>query len=113
MCADSYASSKPPSTPSIASGLVARLYPWIAVSEVKELVSYDDRNYLITDGTDKTKFVLKLTNSTDSCAAGILEGQNQMMLHLHHTHHFQSPVPISNVNGDYVTRESIGNDKGK
>lgn len=60
--------SKPPTTLDTARDLVARLYPQIQdeVKEVKEIVSYDDRNYLLKDGQGRPVYILKVTNSVDS-----------------------------------------------
>lgn len=64
--------SKPPTTPTIARALVARLYPQAneEVKEVKEIVSYDDRNYLLKDAQGKPVYILKVTNSVDSAPEG-------------------------------------------
>ncbi|XP_037801281.1 hydroxylysine kinase-like [Penaeus monodon] len=72
--------------------LVAKLYGLTVVS-VKELNSYDDKNYLIqvqpkTDNPHMTDlsphgYVVKVTNSLDSKNTHLMAAQNDMMLFLH------------------------------
>lgn len=74
----------------------------IHVERVKELNSYDDRNYIVhTSNGDK--FVLKMTNSYDSEQPGLLNGQNNMILFLS-SQNFNVPCPIKNIHGDYLAR---------
>lgn len=65
--------NKPPTTVEVARSLLFRLYPQVAakVGEVKEIVSYDDRNYLLKEAeTGKPAYVLKVTNAEDSALEG-------------------------------------------
>ena len=112
----------PPLTTQMVTTLVVRLFPQIIngyiIEEIKELNSYDDRNFLITtssnicandDPSVKTTihYVLKITNSVDTAAFGVIEGQNEMMLHLKR-HGFSVPVPLKSVfNNSLCIREKI------
>ena len=65
--------NKPPTTVEVARSLLSRLYPSVAakVGEVKEIVSYDDRNYLLKEAeTGKPAYILKVTNAEDSALEG-------------------------------------------
>ncbi|KAH9408164.1 hypothetical protein TYRP_011828 [Tyrophagus putrescentiae] len=93
--------NKPPTTVEVARSLLSRLYPSVAakVGEVKEIVSYDDRNYLLKEAdTGKPAYVLK------EC----WKGQNEMMLHLA-THYRTLKVsrPLFNAHGHHIAREAF------
>lgn len=95
--------------------LVAKLYGLTVVS-VKELNSYDDKNYLIqvqpkTDNPHMTDlcphgYVVKVTNSLDSKNTHLMAAQNDMMLFLH-SRGVNVPKPEKNVHGTYMTREKM------
>lgn len=72
---------------------------------VKELNSYDDRNFHVITSNDE-QFLMKVTNSDDSSEQGLLEGQNEMMLFLHREG-FQVPCPIDNTHGSNIIRKDF------
>lgn len=87
------------------SGILYGLF----VSQVKEFVSYDDRNFYMK-GTlpnqsnasdEEDEFVLKILNHVDSENIPFVNAQNEVMLHLKE-HGFMCPVPIMALNGDYA-----------
>ncbi|XP_042884906.1 hydroxylysine kinase-like [Penaeus japonicus] len=95
--------------------LVAKVYG-LSVVSVKELNSYDDKNYLIqvqskinnTHMTDLCPhgYVVKVTNSLDSKNTNLIAAQNEMMLFLH-SRGINVPKPEKNVHGTYMMREKL------
>ncbi|XP_047501616.1 hydroxylysine kinase-like [Penaeus chinensis] len=95
--------------------LVAKLYGLTVVS-VKELNSYDDKNYFIQvqpkiDNPHMTDlcphgYVVKVTNSLDSKNTELMAAQNDMMLFLH-SRGINVPKPEKNVHGTYMRREKM------
>ena len=79
------------------------------ISQVKEFVSYDDRNFYMkgtlpnqSNSSDEgEEFVLKILNHVDSENISFVNAQNEVMLHLKE-HGFICPVPIMALNGDYA-----------
>ncbi|KAM7351750.1 hydroxylysine kinase isoform 1-T3 [Cochliomyia hominivorax] len=99
----------------IVESLLRRLYG-ITIGDIKELISYDDRNYLVKEDPNIKNpliishwphgYVLKILNSLDSKKIEFVDAQNQLMLYLS-KQHIQCPKPIANVNGKYYSVESI------
>jgi len=95
--------------------LVRRLYG-ITINEIKELISYDDRNYLIQEDPNVKNplittrwphgYVFKVLNALDSKKSDFIEAQNQLMIYLS-KQNIQCPRPIVNVNGKYFSLERI------
>ncbi|CAD7000311.1 unnamed protein product [Ceratitis capitata] len=106
---------KPKVTTENVEALVRRLYG-ITINEIKELISYDDRNYLIQpDWNIKNPiittqwphgYVLKILNALDSKKTDFIDAQNQLMLYLSNEG-IVCPRPITNVNGKYFSVEHI------
>ncbi|XP_023296880.2 hydroxylysine kinase [Lucilia cuprina] len=106
---------KPKVNNEIVESLLRRLYG-ITIGEMKEMISYDDRNYLIKEDPNMKNpiivthwphgYVLKISNSFDSKKPEIFDAQNQLMLYLS-KQQVQCPRPIANVNGKYYSLESI------
>lgn len=104
---DSATETKPPSQPESAIiELTAQLFDLKSpVVTVRELNSYDDRNYQLVTA-NREEFVLKVTNSADSGQRGLLEGQNEMMAHLEQRG-FCVPLPVANRLGTTVVRNKM------
>ena len=98
--------TKPPTTEESVVSICDRLYPQLGIENVKEINSYDDRNYLVS-GNNEEQFILKITNSIDTQDDGLLEGQNKLMLHLSRKYELCVPVPILNVHGQYLSKEEL------
>ncbi|XP_037960289.1 hydroxylysine kinase [Teleopsis dalmanni] len=106
---------KPKVDVSIVEGLVRRLYG-ITTSEIKEIISYDDRNYYIQEDRNIKNpliishwphgYVLKVLNALDSKKTDFVDAQNQLMIYLS-KHDVECPKPVSNVNGKYFSMEHI------
>lgn len=85
--------------------LILKCFPFKSVNEstIKELVSYDDRNYyfqgerLEHSHSSLNEYVLKLTNSQDT--PEIVSGLSQILLYLKNKG-FSCPYPILNKTGD-------------
>lgn len=102
-----------------AAKLVLKLFG-LTVSSIKELNSYDDRNFLIqVEGVCQNPhikelcpggYILKITNSLDSKNSKIMEAQVEMMLFLH-SRGFNVPKPEKNVTGSYLVHANISDDK--
>ncbi|XP_017855197.1 hydroxylysine kinase isoform X2 [Drosophila busckii] len=96
--------------------LVRRLYG-ITISEVKELLAYDDRNYFIKEDCNIKNplivthcpdgYVLKILNALDSKKQDFVDAQNQLLLYLS-KEHVRCPRPIGNARGEYFSVEQIG-----
>ena len=113
------ASIKPQMDKEKAAAFAQSLYGIQAVN-LKEFVSYDDRNYFFEvdpeapidnphlDKSDicRDGYILKVTNSLDSKDPKVLEAQNAMILHLH-KNNIEVPVPILNKNGKYIALEDL------
>ncbi|ROT79026.1 Hydroxylysine kinase [Penaeus vannamei] len=95
--------------------LVGKLYGLTVVS-VKELNSYDDKNYLIQVQSKVNNphmtdlcphgYVVKVTNSLDSKNIHLMAAQNDMMLFLH-SRGINVPKPEKNVHGTYMVKEKM------
>ncbi|XP_050320437.1 hydroxylysine kinase [Bactrocera neohumeralis] len=106
---------KPKVTAENVESLVRRLYG-ITINEIKELISYDDRNYLIQpDWNIKNPiiatpwphgYVLKILNALDSKKTDFIDAQNQLMIYLS-KEGIVCPSPITNVNGKYFSVEHM------
>ncbi|XP_065355367.1 hydroxylysine kinase [Calliphora vicina] len=106
---------KPKVTNEIVESLLRRLYG-ITIGEIKELISYDDRNFLVKEDPNIKNplivshwphgYVLKILNSLDSKKIEFVDAQNQLMLYLS-KQQVQCPRPIANVNGKYYSLEHI------
>ena len=83
-------------------------------SQVKEFVSYDDRNFYIKGTlpnhsnhcngepqTSEGEFVLKILNHVDSENISFANAQNEVLLHLN-ANGFACPVPARALNGEYT-----------
>ena len=88
-------------------------------SQVKEFVSYDDRNFYLRGTlpnlpnhankrrrncgpqTNEDEFVLKILNHVDSENISYVNAQNEIMLHLS-AHGFVCPVPAKSLSGEYT-----------
>ena len=92
---------------SIVTKLVLAVFPFKEVEEssVKQLPSYEDRNYYLTGVTEdcgrdgnrlEREFVLKISNSLKDIE--IKMGLNAVMSHLHQQG-FECPQPLSSRNG--------------
>ena len=113
------ASIKPQMDKDKAAAFAQSLYG-LKATDLKEFVSYDDRNYFFKvdpeapiDNPNLEKsdicqdgYILKVTNSLDSKGPEVLEGQNAMILHLH-KNGFTVPIPILNKNGKYIALEEL------
>lgn len=104
-----YANSKPPTDVSLVTNLVQQLYSHVVPKSIVEINSYDDRNYIIKT-ENQQQFVLKVTNSVDTAVPGLIEGQNEMMLHLLEKR-MNVPEVIKNVDGQYIKRLDFGTEK--
>ncbi|CAD7079448.1 unnamed protein product [Hermetia illucens] len=99
--------------------LAQRLYG-ITVFTIKELVSYDDRNFLITEDTNIKNplitdncpdgYVLKVLNTHDSKKQDFIDAQSQLMVHMR-SQGILCPKPVINVYGKLYSIEIINNEK--
>ncbi|KAG7170710.1 Hydroxylysine kinase-like, partial [Homarus americanus] len=106
---------RPMIKPSDVPALVLKLFGLTTVS-VKELNSYDDKNFHIKVESSKNNqnieelspngYVLKILNSMDSKNEKIVSAQNQMMLFLH-SRGFNVPKPQKNIHGTHMIIEEI------
>ncbi|EFX76488.1 hypothetical protein DAPPUDRAFT_306142 [Daphnia pulex] len=95
--------------------LVFKLYN-LEVASVKELNSYDDKNFHVTVESDSALpdihdacphgYVLKVLNSLDSKAYNLIDAQNEMMLYLAKTG-LPCPRPVKNVDGKSMSLEHL------
>lgn len=100
-----YAGSKPPLLTDNQVKYLCRTLLNLHIVNVKELNSYDDRNFnVFTDNGEQ--FVLKITNSIESMNGDLIEAQNEMMLFLH-SNQFQVPIPLKNINGNFIIRTHL------
>ena len=99
---------KPNTTPTQAAALARDLYNIISTAPLKNLDSYDDRNFYIpptTSGSTKPAFLFKVHNGVESDNVSILEAQNAMMTHLA-SKGFTCSTPVKSVQGrtiEYTT----------
>jgi hydroxylysine kinase len=112
---------KPDVTENDVKRLAARLYG-ITIKEISELISYDDRVYVIhpdsnvknpvLPNTCPDGYILKILNSLDSNKMGFVDAQNKLMLLLS-SKGIVCPKPILNIHGNYYSVEVLGktNDK--
>ena len=97
---------KPVVSATKAEDLLKKLYGMNMIS-VKELNSYDDRNFFFKVSTNHENphiddicadgYILKVTNSVDSKDAEFTDAQNEMILHMADKG-LDVPVPVPNVN---------------
>ena len=106
---------KPPVTKEEATRLIRDLYGMNAAS-LKELNSYDDKNYFFKPDGDvanqhvgtvcENGYILKVTNSQDSKCPEVFDGQNEMILHLAKAG-MTMPTPIKNKSGALKSLEMM------
>lgn len=106
---------RPVANDNIVRKIVEKLYG-LKVKHIRELNSYDDKNYrIICDEKSVNEYVnevasegyvLKITNSLDSQNCDYIAGQNEMMLYLNQ-HHITCPRPICNLKGSYYSLEKL------
>ncbi|XP_053205935.1 hydroxylysine kinase-like [Panonychus citri] len=98
---------RPEVTIEMASSLVEKYFN-VKVTKVTEANGYDDRNFIITIEKELVnhgnQFVLKVTNPIDSADQGLIEAVTDVSLYVNHKEGIESPVPMINVNGNYVER---------
>ncbi|RWS27815.1 hydroxylysine kinase-like isoform X2 [Leptotrombidium deliense] len=95
---------KPEITKEKAAQLLFQLYGYRAV-DIKELNSYDDRNYLVSvlSNENVLQFTLKITNSLESNIPGLIEAFNEIGQHISEKG-LTVPVPILNKEGKYLCK---------
>lgn len=96
-------------------GLARRLYG-ITIGELKEMISYDDRNYFIKEDKNVKNplitlncshgFVMKILNAHDSKEPEFIDAQNELMIHLA-KQGIKCPRPIKNLHGKFYSVERI------
>ncbi|XP_031638487.1 hydroxylysine kinase-like [Contarinia nasturtii] len=96
--------------------LAERLYG-ISTRDISELVSYDDKNFLIHVDTNIKNpiipnawphgYVLKIINSLDTKKTTFFDGQTQLILFLRQQG-IECPKPVMNIFGKYNSIEKIG-----
>lgn len=108
---------------SIVAKLILAVFPFKEVEEssVKQLPSYEDRNYYLTcvtncgseDENREGEFVLKISNSLMDIE--LKKGHNDLMCHLYQQG-FECPQPFSSRNGNGVEvlskRQLLAGDPG-
>ncbi|KAG0724729.1 Hydroxylysine kinase [Chionoecetes opilio] len=102
-----------------AATLVQKIFG-LTVSSIKELNSYDDRNFYIKveEGNKNPHikelcpdgYVLKITNLLDSKKSEIIAAQVEMMCFLH-SRGFKVPKPEKNVTGSHIIYAKISGDQ--
>ncbi|XP_075153876.1 hydroxylysine kinase [Haematobia irritans] len=105
---------KPKVTNEEVEGLLRRLYG-ISIGEMKEILSYDDRNYFVKEDPNIKNplivshcshgYVLKILNSLDSKKEDFVDAQNKLMVYL--SKEVVCPRPVANVNGKHYSIENI------
>ena len=102
------------------AGAFAKSLYGLQATNLKEFVSYDDRNYFFkvdpespVDNPNLNKsdicpdgYILKVTNSLDSKDPKVLEAQNAMILHMHKSG-LEVPIPVLNKSGEYTALEEL------
>jgi len=106
---------KPAVTPALASHLLTKLYGMKAES-VKELNSYDDRNFLFAvsgehenphiDSICPDGYILKVTNFVDSKDTSFTDAQNEMILHMARKG-MDVPEPVLNLANKLKSVEAL------
>lgn len=101
--------------PDVIPALVSKLYG-LSVVSIKELDSYDDKNFLIQVDSKVENphivdlcphgYVLKILNTIDTKFKGIVEAQNLMLSFLHEKG-FNVPKPEKNIHGTYMMEEKF------
>ncbi|KAJ6646077.1 Hydroxylysine kinase [Pseudolycoriella hygida] len=107
---------KPEITEAEATKLAERLYGIVA-KDITELISYDDRNFLIhSDRNIKNPiipnywepgYVLKIHNTLDSKKKQFIDGQTQLMLFLSQQN-IKCTKPVMNIFGKNFSTEKLG-----
>lgn len=90
---------KPTISTEVALVIARELFniPESSVARIRELESYDDRNFRIdtvVDGNSSSSFTLKVHNGVESDNLTILDAQNAVMIHLHEAG-FCCPRPVA------------------
>ncbi|XP_050691555.1 hydroxylysine kinase-like [Eriocheir sinensis] len=99
---------------------LARKLFGLTVTSIKELNSYDDKNFHLQVESESSNphipeghpdgYVLKVTNSLDSKNAGVMAAQNEIMLFLL-ARGIKVPKPEKNVTGSHFILSEITGDK--
>ncbi|XP_055682174.1 hydroxylysine kinase [Lutzomyia longipalpis] len=110
---------KPNITVKEVEKLAERLYG-ITALEISEIISYDDRNFFISEDRNIKNpiianhsnhgYILKVLNALDSHKAGFVDAQIKLMLFLGQQN-ISCPKPIMNVYGKYFSTELLGTTK--
>ncbi|XP_054152494.1 hydroxylysine kinase-like [Oppia nitens] len=100
--------NRPPNNIEFAKQLAKRLYS-IDTNVIKELNSYNDRNYHLITNQSSKEFILKITNKVEAKHKDEIDAINAFILHLHNKG-FKVTVPVINTNGDYISYEDIPTD---
>ncbi|XP_054152496.1 hydroxylysine kinase-like [Oppia nitens] len=99
--------TRPPNNLDYVKQLAKRLYN-IDINYIKELISYNDRNYhLITN--ESKEFILKIKNQLESKNRDQIDAINAFILHLHNNG-FKVTVPMVNTNAEYMSYTDIPTD---
>ena len=83
---------------------------WMEISEdttITPLVSERDRNFLISTGGEKA--ILKISNHKEK--KGVLEFQNEALLHLESSTSLSLPRAKKSKTGEYLERKTIGSEE--
>ena len=89
---------KPTTTPAEAATLARSLYNINAVTPLKSLDSYDDRNFYVPPTPTTAAYLLKVHNGVESDNTDILDAQNAIMIFLANEG-FTCSVPIESLHG--------------
>ncbi|MGH0149911.1 UNVERIFIED_CONTAM: hypothetical protein FKN15_023245 [Acipenser sinensis] len=96
--------SKPYISETQASELLERVFG-LAVSRLSPLPSYDDQNFhAVVPG--RGEFLVKVTNTEDSCNAELLEAQTRSMMYLQEQG-LPVPTPLLTRDGNIMSLQSI------
>ncbi|EDW90304.1 hydroxylysine kinase [Drosophila yakuba] len=106
---------RPKVEPEDVESLLRRLYG-ITISEVKEIIAYDDRNFFLKEDSNVKNplivthcphgYVLKILNSLDSKKEDFVDAQNQLLLYLA-KHSVKCPRPVANATGKFYSVERL------
>lgn len=100
----SYAVKKRPEVTAQLATKLAKKHFGLEVVQVKELDSYDDRNFYLR--TQEGEFVLKVTNSVETANLPLLEAENKAMLFLKN-HGVNCNVPQASLSKMFVVVEEL------